>query len=63
MNTWTASPEHPGYRVKTLQRDTYTVQILRPVLTEEERAEREGHARTAIGGALKNYIFKKEKNT
>lgn len=30
-----------GYRVKTIQMDSTTVNIFRPILTEEERALRE----------------------
>ena len=38
--TWAASPDHPGYRCKTIQREAFTVCILRPDLDQEERQKR-----------------------
>ena len=40
VTTWTDSPE--GYRTKTIKRGNVTVKIYRPILTDEERAKREG---------------------
>ncbi len=58
MSTWTPSPDHPGYRTKVIERDGCTIVLLRPDLTEEERAKREKHAKGVIENALKNYIYK-----
>lgn len=58
--TWTTSPDHPGYRCKTLQRGSCTIVILRPELSEEERKKREDHARAALERALRDNYIRKE---
>ena len=58
--TWAASPDHPGYRCKTLQREAFTVCILRPELDQEERQKREGHLKTVAASAVKDYMKRKE---
>ncbi len=58
METWTISQDHPGYRSKIVKRDGYTIEVLRPILTEEEAAKREKHAKGVLEQALKNYIYK-----
>ena len=40
MNTWAPSPDHPGYRVKTIHSKACITTILRPELTDEEREKR-----------------------
>ncbi len=62
MNDWTPSETCPGYREKTIQRGAATIAILRPVLTDDERARREQHAREVLGSVLRDYIRKKEVN-
>lgn len=57
-NTWAPSPEHPGYRCKTIQRGACTITILRPELGEEERHKREAHAKAVTERALASYIHK-----
>jgi len=48
VNTWTASPEHPGYRTKTLKRGNCTIVVHRPELTDKERAKRERIVESAL---------------
>lgn len=60
-NTWAPSPDHPGYRYKTIQRGDCTITILRPELSEEERHKREAHVKTVTERALTSYIFKGRK--
>lgn len=62
-NTWSPSPDHPGYRCKTLQRGNCTITILRPELSDEERKKREDHTRGALERALRDYYIRKEANT
>lgn len=58
--TWAASPDHPGYRCKTLQRGAFTVCILRPDLDQEEMRKREGQLKTVAASAVKDYMKRKE---
>lgn len=58
LNTWAKSPEHEGYRFKTITKGACTIMILRPELSEAERKKREAHLKAAAENALKNYIFK-----
>ena len=62
-NTWAPSPEHPGYRYKTIQRGDCTIMILRPELSEAERQKREKHVKTVTERALATYIHKGRKTT
>lgn len=57
METWTISQDHPGYRSKIVKREGYTIEVLRPILTEEESAKRQQQAKIMLEQALKNYIF------
>ena len=61
MDTWTLSRDNPGYRSKIVKREGYTIEIFRPILTAEEAAKREKHAKGVMETALKNYIYKGEK--
>lgn len=61
MNEWKSSPDHPGYRVKTIKRGACTVQILRPILEREEAAKREAHVKSVVERAIKGYIQRKER--
>lgn len=60
VNTWASSPEHPGYRVKTIQRGACTVQILRPELEAPEREKREAHTQAVAERVLRDYYKRKE---
>jgi hypothetical protein len=62
VNTWTPSPDHPGYRIKIIEHNGCTIEILRPDLAEEERAKREKHAKSVMETTLKNYIYKGERH-
>lgn len=57
METWTISQDPPGYRSKIVKREGYTIEVLRPILTEEESAKRQQQAKIMLEQALKNYIF------
>ena len=58
LNTWASSPEHEGYRFKTITKGACTITILRPELGEAERTRREAHLKAAAEKALKKYVFK-----
>lgn len=63
MNTtteWVDSPEHPGYKVKTIKHGNCTIEILRPVLDERERKKRENHVKAVAEKVLFNYYKRKE---
>lgn len=60
-NTWASSPEHPGYRVKTIRRGGCTIQILRPELEAGEQAKREAHTQAVAERVLRDYYIRKEK--
>lgn len=57
---WVSSPEHPGYRCKTIQIGTCTVQIFRPELDDRERAKREAHVKNVAEATLRSYYKRKE---
>lgn len=58
---WAPSPEHPGYSVKIIERENFTIRILRPELDETERAKREARVKAAAERLLSNYYLRKEK--
>lgn len=62
MNTenWTPSQDHPGYMVKTLKKGNCTIEILRPILTTEERARVEAQIKTRAERILRDYYIRKE---
>lgn len=57
---WATSPEHPGYRIKVIQYNGCTIQILRPELSAEEQAKREAHTKTVAERVLRDYYKRKE---
>ena len=57
-NTWAPSPEHEGYRCKTIQRGACTITILRPALGDADRHNREAHVKSVAERALAPYILK-----
>ena len=61
--SWAESPEHPGYYVKTIEKGGCTIQILRPILDEKERAKREAHIKTVAEKVLSDYYIRKEKTS
>lgn len=62
-NNWAESPEHPGYRVKTIQKGSCTIHILRPMLDEKEQAKREAHTKAVAERVLSDYYIRKEKTS
>ena len=60
---WASSPDHPGYRVKVIERDGCTIQILRPELDEKEQAKREKHLKAVAERTLRDYYNRKEKTS
>ena len=62
MNTdnWTTSPDHPGYRIKTIQKGNCTIQVLRPELDAKERTKREARAKAVAERVLRDYYIRKE---
>lgn len=63
MNTWTPSSDRPGYLVKVIEHNGFTIELLRPDLSEAERAKREKNTKGVMESALKNYILKKGART
>ena len=62
-NEWVTSPEHPGYRVKTIKKGNCTIQVLRPELDAKERTKREARAKAVAERVLRDYYKRKEENT
>lgn len=60
---WVTSPDHPGYRVKIVERGNCTIQILRPELEEKEQAKREAHVKAVAERTLSNYYKRKERTS
>lgn len=60
---WALSPEHPGYRVKIIERGNCTIQILRPELDANEQAKREAHVTSVAERTLANYYKRKERTS
>jgi hypothetical protein len=56
MEGWTPAADRPGYRCKTVQRGPATIIIYRPILNEAEGAKAQQKTRTALEGAMRNYI-------
>lgn len=55
-SAWVRSPEHPGYRCKTVQHGACTILIRRPDLSEAEQKKREELVGIAIERTFKNHI-------
>lgn len=59
---WTPSQDHPGYMVKAIKKGNCTIEILRPILTAEERAKVEAQIKTQAERVLRDYYIRKEAN-
>jgi hypothetical protein len=57
---WVTPPDHPGYRVKVIQRGPCTIEILRPILDAEEQKKREAHLKAVAERTLRSYYNRKE---
>ena len=60
-NEWVESPENPGYLVKTIKKGACTIEILRPILDDKERAKREAHVKAVAERVLSDYYKRKER--
>ena len=60
---WATSPEHPGYRIKTVKHGSCTIQILRPELDAKEQAKREAHTKAVAERVLRDYYIRKERTS
>ena len=60
MSDWTPSVDNPGYVEKTIRCGMTTVTISRPVLSDEERTEREGKIRTTLEGVMRQYLQRRD---
>ena len=58
---WTPSTEHPGYMVKTIKRELYSVEIYRPILEDAEKKKREAYLKSVAERVLSNYYIRKER--
>lgn len=56
--SWTEATDRPGYRVKTLQRGSCTIEIYRPNLSQAEQAKREHHIKEVMGHTLHDYLLR-----
>lgn len=63
MSDWIPSVDNPGHMEKTIQKGAATIIIFRPVLSDEERTEREGKARAALQSALRENFIHRRKTT
>ena len=59
-DAWAPSDEYPGYMVKTIVVGNVTCDILRPILTEEERTKRVKKALRELAKIVGPYIQEKE---
>ena len=59
ISDWTESTERPGYRVRVMKNEYCTVEVYRPILSEEERKKREEHIALALGGLMSAYYKRK----
>ena len=57
---WKVSKEDPGYMVKTIVVGNVTCDILRPILTPEERAKREKQIMNSIARTMAPYLMRKD---
>lgn len=57
---WKVSEEDPGYMTQTVVVGRITVEVLRPILTPEERAKREKEIMGSIARTMAPYFRKKE---
>ena len=53
---WKVSEADPGYMTKTIVVGNVTCEILRPILTPEERAKREAQIMDSVARGLAPYI-------
>lgn len=61
-DTWTTSPDHPGYKIKTIKKGNCTIQVLRPELDAKEQKKREARVQTVAERVMRDYYKRKENN-
>ena len=59
ISDWTTSTEHPGYRVKVFKSGDATIEVYRPILSDEERKKREDFVRRGCESVLRSYYRRK----
>lgn len=59
-DAWKVSEEDPAYMIKTIVVGNVTVDILRPILSPEERAKREKRMMDNIARILAPHIMREE---
>ena len=59
---WKVSEEDPGYMTQTIMVGRITVEVLRPILSPEERAKREKQIMQSIARTMAPYIRKEGMN-
>ncbi len=59
METWTTSPDRPGYRCKTIKRGNATIVVYRPLLSEAEAAKAQEQVRSTLECAMRSYYGRK----
>jgi hypothetical protein len=57
---WKVSEEDPGYMTQTVVVGRITVEVLRPILTPEERTKREKEIMSSLARKMAPYLRKKE---
>lgn len=60
---WVESTEHPGYQIKTIKRDGFTLHVLRPTLDEKEKKKRESQLKSVTESILADYYKRKEQTS
>ncbi len=55
---WKVSEENPGYMTQTITVGRITVEVLRPILSVEERAKREKQIMNSIARTMAPYLRK-----
>ena len=53
---WKVSEEDPGYMTQTIMVGKIEVEVLRPILSAEERAKREKHIMSSIARTMAPYL-------
>lgn len=55
MNEWIPSAKNPGYIEKTIQCGAATITLLRPLLSEDEKAHRTEQARNVLANVMREH--------
>ena len=55
MSNWIPSAKNPGYIEKTIKSGAATITILRPILSEEEKAKRTEDVRATLESVMREH--------